>query len=250
MKSSLVLPEASTVAREHLIRLLVADYELIQWSGLHQAFSPGRGFLAFPCEGTFSQILADAISLAPCVVLANYSLVSEVSTGELRDHLRQAPAVNLLVRGTVPRDAEDRLLMEGVVGVIPESFDSALLVRAVRAVHRGEIWAGRLVVARVLRKLQGRLLAKELTDREFEVLELVAGGFSNREIADKLFICRETVRWHIRSLYSKIRVKNRASATKFARESLLIQASVKEPMSSGSSSGSPSRTEDLPMAAG
>lgn len=249
MKSSLVLSEANTVAPEDLIRLLVADYELVRWSGLHQAFSPGRGFLAFPCEGTFSQILVDANPLAPCVVLANYALVSEVSTGELRDHLRQAPAVKLLVRGTVPRGAEDRLLMEGVAGVIPESFDGALLVRAVRAVHCGEIWAGRLVVSRVLRKLQGRLLAKDLTDREFEVLELVSGGLTNREIADRLFICRETVRWHIRSLYAKIGVKNRAGAIKFARESLLIQPSAKEPEPGDSASGTPSRTEDLGMAA-
>ena len=56
-----------------------------------------------------------------------------------------------------------------------------------------------------------------------EVLELIANGLSNREIADKLFICRETVRWHIRSLYSKIGAKDRASAVRYGKEYLLVE---------------------------
>jgi DNA-binding NarL/FixJ family response regulator len=116
------------------------------------------------------------------------------------------------------------------MGLLPETVNGFLLRKAIRAVDRGEVWAGRLLVSRLLRRLQIRLATQDLSDREVEVLELIADGLSNQEIADKLFICRETVRWHIRSLYSKIGAKDRASAVRYAKEYLLVESESLDPI--------------------
>ncbi|MBN9662367.1 MAG: helix-turn-helix transcriptional regulator [Acidobacteria bacterium] len=66
---------------------------------------------------------------------------------------------------------------------------------------------------------------RHLTRRELEVFEFIRQGLTNQQIADELFLSRETVRWHVRSLYSKIGVKNRSSAI---REYELYQAKTGE----------------------
>jgi LuxR family maltose regulon positive regulatory protein len=70
-------------------------------------------------------------------------------------------------------------------------------------------------------KINNSALSEPLSDRELEVLELVAAGLSNREIADKLFISLGTTKWHITNILSKLGVRNRVQAIK-AAESILF----------------------------
>jgi DNA-binding NarL/FixJ family response regulator len=61
---------------------------------------------------------------------------------------------------------------------------------------------------------------KPLTTRQKEVLEMVARGLSNREIAERLVISVETVRWHTKQIYRRLDVRNRTEAAAYARRSL------------------------------
>ena len=218
--ASLVLSEKSP---DHLIRVLVEDPELIRWEGLHGALPASSGFVVFVRQGSLDQVLTDCESMAPCVLVASYELVRDVRRRDLLERLCKARGVRVLVRSPESRAAAEQLLTEGVMGLLPMTVNGSLLRKAIRAVDRGEVWAGRLLVSRLLRRLQNRLATQDLSDRELEVLELIANGLSNREIADKLFICRETVRWHIRSLYSKIGAKDRASAVRYGKDYLLVE---------------------------
>ncbi len=107
--------------------------------------------------------------------------------------------------------------MMGCRGVLEVDSPAATLRRAIQAVASGEIWASRRSISRVVQTL---LFAdrQQMTSRESQILKLIARGYSNREIAEQLFISRETVRWHMRSLYSKIGAHDRDSAVTYARD--------------------------------
>ena len=96
------------------------------------------------------------------------------------------------------------------------------LVRAVQAVARGEAIFGQSIAAQVLRYFNGlnasTVSFPELTSREREVLELIAGGRSNGEIAQILSLSGKTVRNHVSIIFGKLRVADRAQAIVRARE--------------------------------
>ena len=70
--------------------------------------------------------------------------------------------------------------------------------------------------------LAGHLLVEELSEREVEVLELIANGYSNKEIADTLYIALSTVKSHINNIYRKLDVSKRTQAVARARELSLL----------------------------
>jgi len=232
-----------------LIRVLVADPDLSGWGGLPDALSVTAGFVVFRRDGTLSKVLTEGADMAPCVLLVGYDTVRHAAESDLRERLFKTPSVRLLVHSAPTGVPAERLLAQGVMGLLPESIDGPLLRKAVRAVDRGEIWAGRLLLSRLLRQLRGRLAVNGLSDREFEILELITQGLSNREIADQLSICRETVRWHIRSLYSKIGAKDRTNAVRYGRDLLLIESRSSKLASAGSSSAGKTRRREDRMAA-
>jgi LuxR family transcriptional regulator of csgAB operon len=90
-------------------------------------------------------------------------------------------------------------------------------MRAVRAIANGELWFSRRTISRVLTTFLFEQHLKRLTSREIEILMLIGSGFSNQEIGNQLFISRETVRWHVRGLYSKLGIVNRPDALEYLR---------------------------------
>ncbi len=108
----------------------------------------------------------------------------------------------------------DRLMRLGCMGFVGERASAAAIGEAIRALGKGEIWANRRFLAEFIRGLLSAQSPRNLTARENEILNLISKGRSNREIADQLFISRETVRWHIRTLYAKIGVHDRVQAVR------------------------------------
>jgi len=112
----------------------------------------------------------------------------------------------------------ERYLRLGCNGVVPKTASDETLRRAVQAVFEGELWVPRKLLSRLVQNALFGEPGRRLTRRESEVLKLICSGSTNQEIADHLFISRETVRWHVRSLYGKIGVKDRESAIRYALE--------------------------------
>jgi NarL family two-component system response regulator LiaR len=104
----------------------------------------------------------------------------------------------------------------GCSGVLQRDASSETLRRAVAAVAAGELWVPRKVSSRLLHNALHNDATRHLTRRESEILKLIYKGLNNQKIADQLFISRETVRWHLRSLYSKIGVSTRQEAIRYA----------------------------------
>lgn len=115
------------------------------------------------------------------------------------------PAVPTLALFSGNEDEIIRLLQRGYRGHLGPDEPVERLKLALEALRRGEIWASRELLTRTL----GSLSAPQLTEREQEVLDLLAGGLSNRTIAEKLGISERTVKAHVSNLFDKHGVRNR-----------------------------------------
>lgn len=116
---------------------------------------------------------------------------------------------------------EQPLLLKGVKGFFYEHEGLALFVKGVRALFNGEIWLSRGVMIECIRAGASRRDAraigpKGLTKREIDILALVATGFQNEEIAEKLFITANTVKTHLYNIFRKLNVPNRLQAALWA----------------------------------
>jgi DNA-binding NarL/FixJ family response regulator len=122
----------------------------------------------------------------------------------------------------------DVALATEFAGVLGCDAKPEAMRRAVAAVHRGELWYPRLYISDKLRQTISQTSAGSLSDRESDILDLLAQGDTNKAIAEKLAITRGTVRWHLRSIYSKLGVSDREAAFRLAKNRAPGQPSAAE----------------------
>lgn len=190
---------------------LVKGYALTRWDG----------FILSQSSGTTVEVLAECQRIAPCVLVASQESLEKLDANEFRASLGVEGSVRVLVLATHkgPNMAEKFLSM-GCMGYLPDDVPRSTLRRAVRAIASGQVWADRSTITQVMRRMILKQLLQELTLRERDILRLIASGLSNRTIADRLCITYETVRWHIRGLYSKLGVQDRFSAIVYGKRLL------------------------------
>lgn len=107
-------------------------------------------------------------------------------------------------------------------GYVVKDVDTTELVRAIRAISAGESAFDSRSAAAVVRSLSGRTGRQQLTDREIEVLRLLAAGFSNHKIGERLFISATTAKFHVSNIMRKLEVSRRAEAVYTASKRRLI----------------------------
>ena len=157
--------------------------------------------------------------MAPCVLIVDEAFVRNVVPSELAARAKFGLNIHLLFVGPLDRKELREDLMEmGFMGFLSESARPATIRKAVRALAGGEHWAPRGAVSLLLQRLLLESSSVKLTPRESEILDLISEGYKNKDIGERLCISRETVRWHIRSLYSKIGAKDRLSAAFYAKQ--------------------------------
>jgi RNA polymerase sigma factor (sigma-70 family) len=127
------------------------------------------------------------------------------------------PAVQIIMV-TVYEDTERiyRALRAGACGYLLKRCTPEELIAAVREVRQGGAPMSREIARKVIASFQEPLAAAaevaELSPREREILELLAQGFPNKEIAKKVGVSDGTVRWHLRHVYDKLHVRSRTEA--------------------------------------
>lgn len=140
----------------------------------------------------------------------------------------QFPALKILVLSSYDdREYVAGLLNAGVHGYVLKDEPPATLFAAIHTLAEGEMYLSPKV-ARVYVRHQRQLMSErdlllDLTDRELEVLRLVGKGYDNHEIAKALAISYETVKNHLRNIYSKLGLTNRYQAIVFAFRHNLVQ---------------------------
>ncbi len=167
--------------------------------------------------------------LAPEVVLMDIAMPGMGGLEATRRIRREYSDVRVLVL-TQHEDSEYILSMirAGAKGYIAKTATASELVSAIRTVHKGESFlypsAAKALVEEYLTRAGGEETEYErLTDREREVLQLVAEGHTNREIADRLFISVKTVLRHRTNMMEKLDFHNRTELIKYAMSKGLIE---------------------------
>lgn len=152
------------------------------------------------------------------------------SVGALR---RLHPPVKIVILAGRPDDAEGvAALKMGARGYCDRDITLPLLARALEAVRRGEVWVGRKLTARLLEEMSvlshaqrrptgmvepdGRL--QRLTPRERDIVDLLSGGASNKEIAQRLVVTERTVKAHLTAVFRKLGMSGRLQAALFVAE--------------------------------
>jgi DNA-binding NarL/FixJ family response regulator len=177
--------------------------------------------------GTAADAIAAAARERPDVILLEPDLGPEDGLECIR-HLRNAaPASRLLVvTGIRDSHVHRQAIRLGAAGVLVKDRGPELLIRAIERVHAGESWLERTTTASLLAELADSLSPGEfsplamtisqLTDRERDVIALIAEGLRNRQIAERLNVSEATVRHHLTSIFAKLHVTDRVTLTIFA----------------------------------
>jgi NarL family two-component system response regulator LiaR len=148
----------------------------------------------------------------------------------IREMAKTQGRSELLLMGSIPAHEEIvNLINAGARGYFDLNDASSQLPEAVRAVHKGEIWLPRdkmssimdRIISVVGRELKEKTL-DQLTPTEFQVLRLIGQGKSNDEIAELMFISKNTVRSHIKSIYAKLDTHSRLQLALYAINSALF----------------------------
>ena len=139
-------------------------------------------------------------------------------------------ATRVIVLSASVHGAEiSQMLKLGVRGIVAKESAIELLVKAIRAVHAGEYWVGREVVADLVQAIGRREMRDGgrrpfgLTPRELELVALIADGLSNKEIAQRCSLREDTVKHHLSSIFDKTGVSTRLELALFALHNNLIE---------------------------
>jgi DNA-binding NarL/FixJ family response regulator len=210
------------------LRVLVVDDHPLFRFGLCAALAQ-RDDIQVVGEAAGGQAAIEAAAGArPDVVVMDLHLPDLGGVEATRAITNAHPDVGVLVL-TMFDDSESvfNAMRAGARGYLLKGAEPDELVRAVQAVARGEAIFGQSIAAQVLRYFNGlnasTVSFPELTAREREVLELIAAGRSNSEIAQVLSLSGKTVRNHVSTIFGKLRVADRAQAIVRAREAGLGQ---------------------------
>ena len=215
--------------RSSPVRVMVVDDHPLFRFGLSAALSE-RDDVAIVGEAAGGQAaIVAAAALAPDVVVMDLHMPDLGGVDATRAITNSNPAVGVLVL-TMFDDSDSvfNAMRAGARGYLLKGAEPEELVRAVHAVARGEAIFGQSIAAQVLRYFNGLPASSaasfpELTAREREVLELIAAGRNNSEIAQVLSLSGKTVRNHVSIIFTKLRVADRAQAIVRAREAGLGQ---------------------------
>ena len=191
-------------------RLLLVDGEAIVRFGLRQLFAADPDLVVVGEAAGPRDALALADRCPPDLVVLDLDLGRDGAGLDLaRRLLERHRGIRVLVlTGSRDRDLMMQAMRLGVHGFLRKSADTAEVVAAVRSLLRGEgVFDAGPVVVDVLRPDEPR--GPVLTERETQVLKLLAVGMSNREIGEQLLISEATVKFHVRNLRDKLEVRRR-----------------------------------------
>jgi DNA-binding NarL/FixJ family response regulator len=220
--TSVIGPQPADGPSGRPLRVVVADDQTVVRDGLVVLLGllPDVEVVGAAADG------AQAVDLVaehqPDVVLMDLRMPGTDGVAAIRELARRGMSARVLVLTTYDTDRDVVPAIEaGATGYLLKDAPREELFRAVRAAARGEAVLSPAVATRLLGQVRAPA-AEPLSQRELEVLGLIAGGATNREAARKLFISEATVKTHLLHLYAKLGVNDRAAAVAVAFERGLL----------------------------
>jgi DNA-binding NarL/FixJ family response regulator len=204
------------------IRVLIADDHLFYREGLRVMLGALPEIQLVGEAATGDEAIERALALQPDVVLMDLKMPGATGIEATRRILRENPHVGVLVLTMFDDDSVFAAMRAGARGYLLKDARLDDVVRAVDAVGRGEAIFSPTIAQRLLRYFAtdrpAAVTFPELTEREREILALIAHGRTNEQIAEQLVVSIKTVRNHVSTIFSKLQVADRAQAVVRARE--------------------------------
>ena len=205
------------------IRLLIADDHPVVRDGLRGMLEnqPDLEVTGEAADGEAALHLA--VETRPDLILMDLRMPVMDGVTAIREIKARCPGIQVLVLTTYDSDADILPAIEaGATGYMLKDSSREELYRAIRAAARGETVLAPTVAAKLIGRI--RFPAEEkLSSRELEVLQLVAGGASNSDIASRLHISQATVKSHLIHIFGKLGVSDRTAAVTVALQRGLIR---------------------------
>ncbi|ROS38201.1 response regulator [Amycolatopsis thermoflava] len=206
-----------------MITLVLADDHPVVRDGLRGIFTAEHGFEVLGEAGNGAEAVALAERVRPDVVLMDLRMPGTDGVHAIGELARRGNPARVLVLTTYDTDSDVLPAIEaGATGYLLKDAPREELFRAVRAAARGEAVLSPAVATRLMGQVRAPA-REELSQREIEVLTLVARGGTNKDAAAKLFISEATVKTHLLHAYAKLGVKDRAAAVALALRRGLIE---------------------------
>jgi len=207
---------------EPAIRILIVDDHPVVRDGLRGMFANEDDFEVVGEAENGRDAVNRALAFQPDVILMDLRMPEMDGVSAIRLLADKAVEARVLVLTTYDTDSDVLPAIEaGATGFLLKDAPRDELFRAVRAAAGGEAVLSPSVAARLIDQV--RQPNKEtVTERELEVLRLVASGSTNREVAERLFISEATVKTHLLHIYGKLGVNDRAAAVGEAFERGLL----------------------------
>ena len=212
------------------IRVLIADDHTLFRHGLKRILADYEDVTVVGDVADGEEAVALVDRLRPDVVLMDVGMPG-MSGPEATRRIRMAYPQTQVIMLTVSDRDEDLFtsIKAGARGYLLKNVETAELIEAIRRVHAGEAVIAPAMAVRLLEEFGAlaqqppkELRPDELTDREVDVLRLVAQGLGNKEIADRLGLSEHTVKSHLRHILDKLHLRSRAHAAAYAVQAGLV----------------------------
>ncbi len=204
-------------------RVLITDDHGVVRQGLRMFLSLDPDFEVVGEASNGEEALAMARDLGPDVVLMD--LLMPVMDGiSATEKIRaELPDVEVIALTSVLEDASvTGAVRAGAIGYLLKDTDSEELSRAIKAAAAGRVHLAPEAAARLMREVRAPDTPEALTDREAEVLRLLARGKANKQIASNLYVSEKTVKAHVSSILMKLGVQSRTQAALYAVRAGLV----------------------------
>jgi two-component system, NarL family, nitrate/nitrite response regulator NarL len=212
-----------------VIRVLIADDSSLFRDGLSNLVSAQRDFHVAGTVDSAATANEQIRLIKPDIILLGWSASAPASQrifAAIQDGKLQTRII-MMVSDDGKEDLVEAIRM-GCSGIVPKTTSTELLLKSIRKVHAGEIWLDRMSTADVIRRLSkkgsGNTAARQglrdqgaaLSTREREIVGLIAQGFKNKDMAERLFISEQTVKNHLHNIFDKLGVSDRLELALYA----------------------------------
>jgi len=209
------------------IRVVIADDHPIVRDGLRKLLSVEEDIDVVGEAADGQELLDHMESWRPDVILLDLRMPKTDGLTALQTlNTTNNPAKVIILTASEDKNEFVQAMKLGCAGIVLKQTSAELIVKSIRKVHAGEIWLDAHTTAAVMRQfataeaaaaagIRGRERAP-LSSREREIVALVAQGYKNKEMAEKMFISEQTVKNHLHNIFDKLGVSDRLELALYA----------------------------------
>ncbi|MFK7953857.1 MAG: response regulator [Ekhidna sp.] len=205
------------------MKIFLTDDHAMLLGGLIKVLSAEEDFEVIGSAGSVGETLDALTQKTPDLLITDYNLPDDDGLALVRRVKQKYPSIKIIVL-SMHDEAHlvKEILKEGVNGYILKKDSHNELVNAVHAVKQDKVYLSSDINAMLMKGLNGNEEQKLLTDREREILKLIAREFTNKDMAEELFISERTVETHRKNIFRKTGTNNLVGLIKFAYANNLI----------------------------